>query len=288
MNFLEQRIQAALAEREKGQLPISIASSRALEGAFGILEEAPEAHPIIHRVDALYVNLRTLIRNIAGSVESEVNAQLTAEDISATMANELQIIESAVQQVSNGKVAVVPYVCSYESLKRLYPKAMMKTTTTEKMTFAFMREVNALNDFELNRGWIHPKKFDIDFEKDDRKTLILTNYAIDLLQKYKFTSLTLLESHTGAVKPPPMWYTKLNNGKDLKTIPFDRMTIQMFGDGSNLFSPFPIKIRRHMLAISEKNGWTPLTTKALILESVKKERDPVLESLILNLYGGNR
>ena len=173
-------------------------------------------------------------------------------------------------------------------LKGMFPHGMLKVTTGYKLTFAHIRETNALLDFEEKMGWIYSKKFDLEFDRDNRTVLILTNYAIDLLQRYKFTSLSLLESHTGAVKPPAMWYTKLNNGKELTTIPFDRMTIQMFGDGSNLFSPFPIKIRRTMLTISEKNKWTPMTTKAYILDSVKKERDPTLEALILNLYGGNK
>ncbi len=288
MSPFEQSIAASLSGREQGQIPISIATSLALEGAFGILEDHPNANPPIHRFEVLYINLRTLLRNIAGSVDADTNAVLTAEDLSSTMVNELQIIEAAVKQFTAGKVEVVPYVCEYKALKRLFPHAMLKVTTSDKQTFAHIRETNALLDFEEKMGWIYSKKFDMEFEKDNRTALILTNYAIDLLQRYKFTSLSLLESHTGAVKPPAMWYTKLNNGKELTTIPFDRMTIQMFGDGSNLFSPFPIKIRRAIVAISEKNKWTPMSTKALILESVKKERDPVLEALILNLYGGNK
>jgi hypothetical protein len=288
MSPYEQDILAALSGREMGQLPISIGTSLALEGAFGILEDHPNPAPVIHKVDVLYLNLRTLIRNIAGAVDADVNAQLTAEDLSAALANELQIIETAVKQYTGGRVEIVPYMCEYKSLKRRFPHAMMKETKTEKQVFAFTREMNALADFEEKMGWIYSKKFDIEFDKDDRVALILTSYAIDLLQRYKFTSLTLLESHTGAAKPPAMWYTKLNNGKELTSIPFDRMTIQMFGDGSNLFSPFPIKIRKHMIMVAEKNKWTPMSTKALILESIKKERDPVLEALILNLYGGNK
>ena len=288
MSPYEQSILAALSGREQGQIPVSIGTSLALEGAFGILEDHPNPAPAIHKVEVLYINLRTLLRNIAGSVDADTNAVLTAEDLSATLGNELQIIEAAVKQVTAGKVEVVPYICEYKSLKRLFPHAMMKETKSEKQTFAALRETNALLDFEEKMGWIYSKKFDIEFEKDNRTALILTNYALDLLQRYKFTSLSLLESHTGAVKPPAMWYTKLNNGKELTSIPFDRMTIQMFGDGSNLFSPFPIKIRRHILGIAEKNKWTPMTTKALILDSIKKERDPTLEALILNLYGGNK
>lgn len=283
------RVQELLTGREMGQLPISIATSLALEGAYGILEDHPDPNPAIHKVDVLYINLRSLIRNITGSLEADLSSRLLPEDISACMANELQIIEASVRQYTHGKVEIVPYVCDYKSLKRLYPHAMLKESKPgTKAEFAFFREVATLADFDERMGWIYTKKFDIEFETDNRKALILTNYAIDLLQRYKFTSLSLLESHTGAVKPPAMWYTKLNNGKELTTIPFNRMTIQMFGDNSNLFSPFPIAIRKAIVAISEKNAWTPLSTKQYILDSITKERDPVLEALIRNLFGGNK
>ncbi|MNZ57992.1 hypothetical protein D3C78_759890 [compost metagenome] len=107
---------------------------------------------------------------------------------------------------------------------------------------------------------------------------------MDLLQRYKFSSLTLLESHTGAAKPPALWYTKLTNGKELEHIPFDRMTLQFFGDNGNLFTGYPIKFRRIMLDIAKKNRWTALTTKDYIIQSVKKAYEPELERLVLNLY----
>lgn len=285
MNILANQVQAALSARETGQIPVSIGTSLALEGAFGILEDHPNHKPAIGNVDALYVNVRTLIRNIVGSVDSDTAFNLFPEDISTTLINEIQIITSAVSKFTSGKVEVIPYVCSYVSLKRMHPRALLKTTTTEKQTAAFLREINTLAEFKAAEKYFEVKEFDIDFDEDNRSALILTNYAFDLLQRYKFRSLSLLESHTGAVKPPPMWYTKLTGGKDLTNIPFDKMTVQFFGDGSNLFSPFPIAMRRKVSGIAVKNKWTPMTTKAYILESIKKEHDPVLEAIIRQLYG---
>lgn len=287
--MIDAQIQAALTGRELGQIPVSIGTSLAFEGAYGILEDHANPNPIIHKVDVMYINLRTLIRNIVGAVDKDTAMMLNSTDISNTLANELQIIEASIKQVTGGKVEVVPYYCEYKSVDRLFRHAQLKETDPKtKGAIAFLREENTLVEFDEKMGWIYSKKFDIEFEKDDRAGLILTNYAIDLLQRYKFRSLSLVESHTGAVKPPAMWYTKLNNGKELTNIPFDRMTVQLFGDGSNLFSPFPIKIRKHMIEIATKNNWTPLTTKSYILDSITKERDPVLEALIRNLYGGNK
>jgi len=81
-----------------------------------------------------------------------------------------------------------------------------------------------------------------------------------------------------------MWYTKLTNGKELSHIPFDRMTLQFFGDNGNLFTGFPIKFRRIMLDIAQKNRWHAMTTKDYIIQSVKKAYEPELERLVINLY----
>lgn len=292
MNVLDKFIHNALTNREVGQIPVSIGTSLALEGAYGVLEDNRDENPVINRVDVLYVNVRTLIRNIVGSVESEIAGQLHAEDILQVLLNEIQIIAASVKQITNGRVEMVPYYCTFESIKKTFPHALLKELKADKaprMAFAFSREENVLADLDQQGQWLHVRKFDIDFDQDaQRKALILTNYAADLLQRYKFQTLTLVESHTGAIKSHALWNTKLTNGKELRNIPFDRMTIQMFGDNSNLFSPMPIKVRRFILDVATKNKWTPLTTKAYILECIHKLREPELEALVLNLYGGNR
>ena len=62
-----------LESREKGQLPISIASSLAIESALGIMESdepgyKPPASPPLLDYDAIWINLRTLFRNLHGSM----------------------------------------------------------------------------------------------------------------------------------------------------------------------------------------------------------------------------
>ncbi|MNP89044.1 hypothetical protein D3C85_14400 [compost metagenome] len=277
----------AISSREVGQIPISIGSSRALEGAFGILEDNHNPKPIIHKVDVLYVNLRTLIRNMVGAINHEKLHDVMPEDLANALLNELTIFEQAVSSYTNGRVSVVPYLCSYLSIPKKFPAAILKAARTDLQMQSAMREENTITEFkEIAKVHQYDKvvETDIDLPNDPRRVLIMTSYAIDLLQRYKFGSLTLLESHTGAAKPPALWHTKLTNGKDLPNMPFDRMTLQFFGDGGNLFTGFPIKYRRVLLAIAEKNRWTPLTTKEYILSSVKKAYEPELERLMINLY----
>lgn len=284
---IDQYAMEALSSREQGQIPISIGSSLALEGAFGILEDNHNPKPIINNVDVLYVNIRTLIRNMVGSIAGDHLHNVLPEDLANTLLNELTIIEQAVKTVTNGRVSVVPYLCSYRSLPRKFPFAILKAARTDLQQQAAMREENTVIEFKEIAKIHHYTNLvetDIDLPNDSRRVLIMTNYAVDLLQRYKFGSVTLLESHTGAAKPPALWHTKLTNGKELPNIPFDRMTLQFFGDGGNLFTGYPIKYRRVLLTIAEKNRWTAMTTKDYILSTVKKAYEPELERLIISLY----
>ena len=281
------RAEQALSSRELGQIPVSIGTSLALEGAFGILEDNHNANPIINNVDVVYVNIRTLIRNMVGAIETEALHSVFPEDLAYILVNELTTIEQAVSVFTEGRVKVQPYLCNYRQLPKRFQFAILKNANTERQRWAALREENTVIEFKNilhEHPSIIPIETDMDLPRDNRRVLLLSNYAIDLLQRYRFSAITLLESHTGATKPPALWYTKLTNGKDLTNIPFDRMTLQFFGDNGNLFTGFPIKYRRVMLDIAVKNHWTALTTKDLIISSIKKAYEPELELLVKNLY----
>lgn len=281
------RAEQALSSRELGQIPVSIGTSLALEGAFGILEDNHNANPIINNVDVVYVNIRTLIRNMVGAIETEALHSVFPEDLAYILVNELTTIEQAVSVFTEGRVKVQPYLCNYRQLPKRFQFAILKNANTERQRWAALREENTVIEFKNilhEHPSIIPIETDMDLPRDNRRVLLLSNYAIDLLQRYRFSAITLLESHTGATKPPALWYTKLTNGKDLTNIPFDRMTLQFFGDNGNLFTGFPIKYRRVMLDIAVKNHWTAMTTKDLIISSIHKAYEPELELLVKNLY----
>src|SRR5690606_22392271 len=115
--------------------------------------------------------------------------------------------------------------------------------------------------------------------------LILTHFPVDLLNRYRFKTLKLLESHTGAIKPFNVWNTKLKDGQGLDVIPFDRMTLQMFGDNAH-FSPMHKKVRMTIYNLVVKNKWTYATTKDYVFYCIQQNRDPALEDLVRELYSG--
>lgn len=276
----------AIDEREKGtQIPISIATALAIESSLGIMPEHETPDAPILKAGALYINLRTLFRNLMGSIDKEQRGVISPEDLSFAMINEMQAIETAIIKGSNGHCETVFYVCSYLGVPRRYPYATLKEnkTKTSAQEIAWLTEEHALKALLEFGGSQDIRLYDLDFDQDERNVFIITHYPIDLLNRYRFRALSLLESHTGAIKPPVQWYTKLTNGKELSHIPFDRMTLQVFGDGVTFLGQ-GIKTKRQLQELGAAKKWTSVTTKDLMASHIKQLKDPTFEGAILKLY----
>jgi len=277
-----------LEEREKGQFPLSIPTSLALEGVFGILEDKPNPKiPPIEEYGSIWFNLRTLFRNANGSIKKEDEVNLSPNDYANLIREEMSIIRGIVGQRTNHRVMVHFYVCTYKNLLGIYKHCQIREVRTEKQKHYFALEnktiellVNLLK--ELGDS-VHV--FDTTLDGDKSKALIATHLPLDLLSNKNFSNIALLESHSGSVKTKALWHTKLHNGKDLIRIPFDIMTIQLFGDSGNMFAPYPQEFRKAILEIAEKNKWTSTTTKDRIKLTVKLARQPTLEATVMKLYG---
>ena len=112
--------------------------------------------------------------------------------------------------------------------------------------------------------------FDFEIEGRHPDSLIMTHLPVDLLARYRFSRLELLESHTGKIKGPAEWNTKLTNGKELANIPFNSFTLQLFGDNGNMFSPQSISIRRVLLEAAQKWGWTNVSGMERVRDTIGK------------------
>jgi hypothetical protein len=276
-------ITPTVSSREVGAIPISIGTSLAIESAFGILPDQETDKPLINDYDAVWINVRTLYRNLIGAIDSTLRGTLFYKDLVDALSNEMQTIEASFSHITKGRVSVTFYICSYASVSRRFPYAMHKHPNTPLQKENFTMEQLVVKTLTESLPSHDYREFDVDLDGVPKNTLMITHYPIDLLNRYKFKSLSLLETHTGAVKSPGRWYTKLHGGRELVNIPFDRMTLQMFGDNI-LFSPMAIKIRRGILEIADKNKWLSVSTKDLVVRSIKDEHDPVLEAFILKLY----
>lgn len=273
-----------LTERAVGQFPISVATSLAIESLVGILPEAPAEKPPIQDYDTLWINIRTLIRNMLGALDTDKRKHLTEYTVAEYIVNEMRAIETVCIEHGDGRFDVEFYVCSYTDLAYNFNKSILKVPNTPGQKHAYLFEQAVLEIIDKDfKGHIPYHHLTRTFPEVLARALLLSHYAIDLLQRYRFQDVALLESHTGAIKPAPMWNTKLHNGKELERIPFDKMTIQMFGDNVT-FSPMAIKVRKKMVELAEKHKWTPLSTKDFVIHCVEQNRDPALEALVKDLY----
>lgn len=275
-------------DRETGKYPISVATSLAIEGLMGIHDNIPpQPSPPVTNCDVVAINARTLIRNILGSHDKLTSQYITVDYVVKLVLDEILTIKSILETETMGRVQTFMYIPSYKFLKLRYRSAVIKEPVTDKQKLAHKFEEDCIELLLKRRGDIYAPvsivDLDIKFENKPRVCLI-THLPIDLLHCEGHSSLALLESHTGIVKFSNQWYTKLKNGKELYRIPFDKMSIQFFGDSGGTFGSYDAKMRKVLLEISEKNQWTQLTTKNKIVSDVLHAYEPVLASIISGLY----
>ncbi|UCR74588.1 hypothetical protein [Serratia phage BUCT660] len=264
-----------LSQRAVGELPISIGTALALEGLEKNISAGDSGN---QRYGALWINIRTLYRNIYESVENIRRPLLTPKAIADTLIEEVQYI----RRFASGKIDHVQlYHREYADLLRRFPKAYIKVPNTplQKQYDAFMNktlDIVIARDVDQSIEW---DKGSI-LRGEPTKALIITHYPVDLLSRTKFTQLRLLESYTAAIKSKSQWNTKLTEGKNLKNMPFNDFTIQVFGDGPTQFLRMPIAIRRAVIDCAIKYKWTPMTTAEKIRQNIQWIPDKSIVELL--------
>lgn len=272
-----------ITERDQGTVPVSIGTALAIESVCGLNPEAPTDTPPILEVKELWVNLRTLYRNLLGSLTKEARLKMVSDVVYEALASELTIIESAVARASQGRANVVYYVCTYSSAAKKYPRALLRVDSTENQRFNRALEQATLKPYIKGEASHDVRVFDCEINTKSPAALMLTHYPTDLLARYSFDRLTLVESHTGTLKLPAVWNTKLTNGKELTRIPFCKFSLQLFGDGPQLFNAFPLKIRQELLALAERDNWTSVSSNDRIRATINTIYDPRTKTLFLSL-----
>jgi hypothetical protein len=263
----------AVNDRQKGAFPVSIATSLAVEAAGGVYPERPESPEPILQVQELWFNLRTLHRNLMGALPTDVRKKVLPGHLVPALIEELAILEAAVIKLSHGGCRAVFYHSAYSKLKNRFSHALLRQPSTElqrieqsleSQTVKYVIEQSPAQDvreFEQEIRGRHPTSF------------IVTHLPVDLLSRYAFSKLLLLESHTGRIKAPPQWNSKLTGGKDLANIPFNAFTLQVFGDNAHQFNAQPLRLRRQVQHLAQRDRWDVLTTLEKIEVSVKHVTD---------------
>jgi hypothetical protein len=273
-----------LANRAVGQYPISIATSLAIESLNGIHPEIVVTKPPILKYPRLWINVRTLYRNLMGAVERENQGLLLPPEIAQTVSEEMDSIPSIVNEVTGGKTDVVYYFSNMSGMERKYKHATLRRDTTEKQKEYTLIMQNVV-DLLLKHHSDEIRGFDLKIKPHNNetgRTLLLTHIPYDLVSWQHFDHLTLIESHTGALKERAQWYTKYENGKELSMIPFREDFLQVFGD-KETFRPMDIRLRRDLIAVATKYHWTAVTTREKILYGIDQIQNPYFRTLLRDI-----
>jgi hypothetical protein len=179
------------------------------------------------------------------------------------------------------------YFCDFSDFSRQFPNAKLKTRKTAKQEIAHALEIDVFKAFYKPKALptdLTLNYYDTIFKDRGEKVALLTHLPVDLLWRAQFKELTLLESHTGALKKRAAWYSKLTGGSQMTRIPFNRLTLQVFGENLYFSAMLP-GIRNRVLEMAEKDQWTSVTTDERIRASIQKLYDPREKTFFLDLLG---
>lgn len=274
-------------ERELGDIPISIGTSLALQG---LINEHPDNRNNpgeLAQITRVMVNVDTLVRNFLSSIPSQGIENINFEEAVTYLKNDVEVIQEFFVSQFKGRVRLTFYYQYTHNLKWLFPHAEFKRPTSDKQRLVFqihrmlldslmavLTEADPMTPSDpLPKRITGERNFEL-FVCENKLPMfsdnvaMITHYPHQLLKRFDYNALWLLESHTGRLKGFHQFYTKLKTLKDDK-LPFNAFTLQLFGDGQ-VFSSFGIKIKREVLALAKQARWTISTSNEKISSDIKK------------------
>ncbi len=281
-----------VALRSVGLLPLSIGTSLAIE-VFSERND-PDTNKLIPAVappEQLWINLRTIIRNLHGAIENkDVRNTLNPVDFIEVASQECEFIVNHLSDASREKTKVVFYYSDPHDIEKVFPYANIKQRTPQGAVTA-AAQYAGIEDIAVELLHKHLKeikeydsrKFNTLIKGDVKEAFIVTHCPIDLLAEKDFIKLTLLESHTGKLKKKTDWNTKLGKHPDVGIMPFNEMTLQVFGDNSTFLSPMSQAFKKELIAIAKKYNWTPLTTREKIRFGLSTIDDPTIKKILRDM-----
>ena len=269
-----------LAERELGNIPVSIATALAIDGLYN---RHPDLKPMpklpASKAKIIYLNARTLFRNIHGAIgDSDKAMAVNAKDYATSLLQEVDELKSALAQEEH-PLEVVLYLPSYKSIAQYMGNGELKPLNTDKQKAYNTLENNTLQRIVDMYKDIENKPFlevDMDIKVDTYQHIfILTHLPVDLLNVVNAADVYLVESHTGKVKSQDLWYTKFASERS-PNIPFNKATLLFFGDSGGFFKPQNVKSRRRLIDIGTTRKWNAHTTPSRMLLGIELSSEPIL------------
>lgn len=281
-----------LLERTKGQYPLSIATSLAIESLMNVHPEIKHDVEPYGQMSRIWINMRTLHRNILGACPNDLVSQIEPRAVADVLMEEVDQLREIFQN-GGRPVDVQFYYCNYRDIEKQYPYAQIRYDRTEKQKAHTTALIAAMEKFiekvkpYQNKDNPLVRLFEkgiISHYPEKAHTVFLTHLPIDLVNASDFGEAHLIESHTGAYKPRAQWYSKFYDGKELPMIPFNAVFLQIFGD-KEMFSPLDKKARLSVIDMAKKYNWTPTSTSALLRYGINQILDEYLKQILLTMFG---
>lgn len=244
-----------MRERVYASVPVSVGTGLALES----LVQQPLAD-----YQSMLFNVRTLVRNAAASFELEGEELPTkVELLSALKEDVFQIIEAITALSDEKRFEITFYYPSYKRLPTLFPEAKLKQEDSPSLT-PHQRATNTLfksviTDF-MNEHENVIVKTSVGLPRFNGKALVLSHHMVDFVTTRAYSRLNLIESHTGTVKKFEQLNTKLTGGSKLVGMPFNQLTLQVFGDKAVNFYSLSGLLKNALLVIAKDGHWKPDST----------------------------
>jgi hypothetical protein len=246
--------------RTVGGLGMSVGTSYAIENGGG---------DAMRGVDTVMFNLRTLIRNAQQSYESTDPDYNKVSQIVKDVENDLVELGKFIEKNRKGRpISMVVYAPSYKGIKSKFKHADLYVPKPGSKQEAFLAVGQKVFDELVKKYEKLLVKTDVGMPSFSGKGIVLTHHVVDLTEVSGIGRLYLLESHTGSVKPFTLWNTKLTGGDNLHYIPFNRLTIQVFGDRSTNFKSSSHGIKELVKKIAVEGKWTSATSMSRVRSTI--------------------
>lgn len=262
------------SERAVGYFPISISSSLALEGAVGIHPDNPVGPKVLKDFTGHWVNVKTLFRNYYEAIGKDNIPNVKMVDLIDSFRQELETYLDISEEQGGHKFKTTIYCPDYIGIDTRFPHAILRTDSTPNQILFSKSLSTVIRQIIKNENDLIKVYPSLITDPQSSNTLMLTHFPYDLTTKV-FERLSLLESHTGAIKDKSRWYTKFYNGKDFPMIPFHQGFLSIFGD-NQLFRPIGSTYRTTLVELGKKYNWSFATSKDKVNFGLNSLKDKYL------------
>ena len=270
-----------------GNIPISIATALAIDGLYNRHPDIKPVSPIpATKAKKIYINARTLHRNIMGAVgDNDKAMNVKPREYAEVIIHEVNEIQSALSQ-EGYPLELVWYLPTYHSIAKKCGNGELRQLTTDNQKAKNKLENDTLQFIVEHYKSLEVKPYlavDMEIEVAQYSDIfIMTHLPVDLLFIKNVADVYLVESHTGKVKPKEQWYTKFYSDKSPR-IPFTKGTLLFLGDSGGFFKPQPVKARRRLLEIAESRKWNAHTTESRMFLGLELDKEPHLLNTLKTL-----